>query len=263
MLPTLTNLLLKKNKKQIASRALDIISAPLSQPKTVLTKGIFAGADAVKQSRQDIARGRKSATGTILTTLGSTAVLGAGILAAGGAGAAGAAGGVARTGGAKAARFIGRPLGKAALGLGTVAVFAPKTFGTFIKTPGAFETALSTAVNPLAGAIVGLERGTGLLKTGINNFLSNLDTKDVLKTAGGVAALGGAALIGKNIYNNAKNIPAPSLPSVSFGNVPAMPPQNSSNSLVFDDVTPTTTEKTKQPNIKNTFKPQINIAIAN
>lgn len=80
------------------AKALDIISAPLSQPSTFFTKGPVAAAKKVKQTRQAISRGDTGkASGVIGTTLASTAIAATGILAVAGAGAGGVLGGISRT----------------------------------------------------------------------------------------------------------------------------------------------------------------------
>ena len=67
--------------KDAGSRALDIISAPLSKPKTTFTKGIGAGADAVRESRGLIAGGdTREALKVVGTTVASTAVAAAAVL---------------------------------------------------------------------------------------------------------------------------------------------------------------------------------------
>jgi len=73
----------KEKKQGIASTALDIVSAPLSQPRTTLTKGLRAGTEEVKQRREDIKAGKKGGLGVIGTTLASTAVVAGGVVAAG------------------------------------------------------------------------------------------------------------------------------------------------------------------------------------
>lgn len=74
----------QQKKQNFFSRALDIISAPLSQPSTTFSKGLSAGADKVRESRARISRGdNKEALKVIGTTLLSTGVAAAGVLGAG------------------------------------------------------------------------------------------------------------------------------------------------------------------------------------
>jgi len=117
-------------------KALDYISAPLSQPKTFLTKGWTASAKKVEKSRGAISRGEESGYKVIATTLGSTAVAGAGILL--GAGASASASGVF-------ARNI-----------------AKKTFTTYIP-----KVARSLVPKTLGGKVLGVTTtliGVGVLK---------------------------------------------------------------------------------------------------
>ena len=73
-----------QKKQNFLARALDVISAPLSQPSTTFTKGLGAGADAVYKSRAKIRRGdNKEAFKVIGTTLLSTGIAAAGVLGAG------------------------------------------------------------------------------------------------------------------------------------------------------------------------------------
>lgn len=74
----------RDKKQSFFSRSLDIISAPLSQPKTTFTKGLLAGARAVKKSRGKISKGdRREAAKVIGTTLLSTAIAGGTVLGGG------------------------------------------------------------------------------------------------------------------------------------------------------------------------------------
>jgi len=99
------------------SKALDIISSPLSQPATFFTKGPGAAAAKVKASRKSIKAGKSSGFKVIGTTLASTALAAGAILAISGA-SAGAAGIASR-------RFVTSVIPKAAKK--TAKFIVPKT----------------------------------------------------------------------------------------------------------------------------------------
>lgn len=75
-----------EKKQGFVSKALDVISAPLSQPKTTFTKGIGAGAAAVKESRERISgaattgEAAREALKVVGTTVASTAVAAGAVL---------------------------------------------------------------------------------------------------------------------------------------------------------------------------------------
>ena len=81
----------EKPKQGFIGKALDIISAPLSQPKTTFTEGIGAGAEAVREKREEIrtaettGEAARLALGVVGTTVATTAVAASAILATGAA----------------------------------------------------------------------------------------------------------------------------------------------------------------------------------
>lgn len=251
-------------------KALDIISAPLSQPKETLTKGIRAGARAVRESRENIRLGKESGVKKIVQVAANTAVLGSVIVAAP-AIAKSAAGGTIL----KAAL---KPVGKAALTVGTVAVLAPQTFKQFVKTQGAAETAFAAAVSPVAGIVVGLEKGAGLLKAGLTSFsdveLPSISEKfkrvgKVALEVGGLTAAGvGAASLVSKIRNNIPSevsIPKINTPSsIVTPSLGAGAVETAASSPVVSSTKsePAAVSTAPSPVIKNVFKPEINIAIA-
>jgi hypothetical protein len=165
-----------KSKQNILSKALDIISAPLSQPKTTFTKGLSAGAEAVKKSRSKIRSGdTKEALKVVGTTLLSTATAASAVLG----------------GGTAAGRTVATSLGK------KVAVAAAKKPLLTLAGVGLATTAggrkLLTEIpkkafegGRIAGKVLGGE------DTGLSNVGKAL-------AAGGI--LGGAAIGGKMLYD--------------------------------------------------------------
>jgi hypothetical protein len=124
--------------------------------------------------------------------------------------------------GAKAATVIKSGATTAALGTGAAAILAPKTTQAILSSPEATKTAVASAINPVAGLIVGVEQGTSVLKTAISeNKGSIIDTaKDVLTGVGLVAGGAGLVAAGKAIYDKVKendvlptdtNVPSTSL----------------------------------------------------
>lgn len=181
----------------IASKGLDYLSAPLSQPLTFITKGPTAAAEAVKSSRTKIASGdNKEAAKVIGKTLATTAILAGGTLAAAGSAAGGVAGGVARSAVTKAAVVPG--VKKAAAITVTAAIVAPKTFSAIVSKPAVAKTVVAAAVNPVLGVATAIEQGTSLLKEAV------IENKEGLKTAGTIAA--GAVVAGAGIIAVDKSI---------------------------------------------------------
>jgi len=159
----------QQKKQGFFSRALDVISAPLSQPRTTFTQGLRAGAEAVRQRREDISTGEKGGAGVIATTVASTViaagvVLGAnaliGLTAKGGAVGASAAdytftGGIDAYGSQIAARAAGTT-GFAKIGSISLATWGKTLAGAwiidnFILSPT--ETATWAGVDNVAGAV--------------------------------------------------------------------------------------------------------------
>jgi len=249
------------------SKILDVVSAPLSQPKTTFTQGIKAGAAAVKKNREDISSGRASGLKTLATTLGTTAAAAGSVLLFAPTAATGTAGVLVK----KASSFVAKKVitSKAVLGVGAVAILAPKTFSAFIKTPGAAEVAAATAINPIAGIVVGLEKGTSILSTAFNNLKSN-NNLDLSSLAVGGVGLGAAAAVGKTIYDKVKstklpeNVTIPTLPTgsavTSFGNPGSI--VTTSSEPVVATIEKPTPQASSTPNIKIVNKIPISIAIA-
>jgi hypothetical protein len=271
-----------KEKPSLISKALDIISAPLSQPRTTFTQGIGAGAAAVRERREDIKAGRKGGLGVIGTTLSTTATIGTGVLAGAGAGAAGAAGATARAAVVKLA--TSKAVLKTAGGVAAVAAFAPKTFRRFISTPGAVETGVAAAINPIAGIAVGLEKGTGLIGTAAKEFLANptvagaIETaKDVALPVAAIGAAGTGGVIATKKFLESRKEKVAGAASAVTGAIPkniSLPTSAPATSIGAGSVATTESKPliakkpeavaptTTPPTIKNMFKPKINIAIA-
>lgn len=162
-----------KKKQNILSKALDIISAPLSQPKTTFTKGISAGAAAVKKSRQKISSGdKKEALKVVGTTLLSTATAAGALLggstAAGRTAATSLAKGVAKAAAKKPLLTLaGVGLATTAGGRSLLANIPQKAFeGGRIagKVLGGEDTGLTTVQKALtAGGLVGAAAVAGKL----------------------------------------------------------------------------------------------------
>lgn len=165
-----------KKKQNIASKALDVISAPLSKPGVTFTKGLKAGAAAVKESREKISAGdRKEALKVVGTTLLSTAT------------AAGALLGGTTAAGRTVATSLGKKVGAAAarkplLTLAGVGLATTAGGRTLLKNipQTAFEG------GRIAGKVLGGE-DTGLSSVG------------KALTAGGL--LGAGAIGGKLLYD--------------------------------------------------------------
>jgi len=279
-----TIVLTVRKKQNIFSKALDFISAPLSQPRATIsglvTGDISRGARAVKAKREEISSAgsfsqrAKKAAGVVGTTVLTTGALASGVLATAGS-AAGAAGTAARSVASYVGSSVGKKVTSAALSVGAVAALAPKTFKSFVSTPGAVSTLAATAINPVAGVIVGLEKGTSLIRTGIQNVLSGVDFQDVATIGGSAAALGGAAYLGNRLRKARESATGAltTLP-VSIPEQVALPSSFSSvssggagsivgeSSPVVAEDTPVATAPQVMPNIKITNKPKINIAIA-
>lgn len=247
---------------KVAAGALDVISAPLSQPvatiKGVVTGDIGAGARAVKQTRQNIAAGKQSGVPVIATTIGTTALAAGGILALGGV-----TGGVAA--GSTAAKVGSVLTSKTALGLSTIAALAPKTASKVISNPELATTVAAGAVNPVAGVVVGLEQGTGLVKEAVKTSVESFKEGDIvggLKAAAPVAAaaavVAGAGYAASKVIASKISNKAPSTEPVM--STPAVITPTSAP--VVSSGTSQTASKTPPFSIKNTIKPIINIAIA-
>lgn len=162
----------KKKKQNIFSRALDIVSAPLSQPGTTFSKGLSAGADKVRKSRAKISSGDKfEALKVVGKTLLSTG-LAAGVVLGGGTAAGRTA--LAQAGKGVAGAAAKKPL----LTLAGVGLASTKGGRDLLKTvpQKAFEG------GRIAGKVLGGEE-TGLSGVG--------------KAAAAGGLLGAAAVAGK------------------------------------------------------------------
>ena len=116
-------------------KALDFVSAPLSQPKTFLTKGWTAAAKKVGTTRKAISTGKASGWKVIGTTVASTAVLaGATLAIAGGAG--GAAGIAARRTVFRAPSIAKKFIPKSFVGRTVAVLAAPAVIGAVVRSPG-------------------------------------------------------------------------------------------------------------------------------
>lgn len=164
---------------------------------------------------------------------------------------------------------------KTVAGVGAVAVFAPKTFKKFIQTPGASQVVLASAINPLAGVATAIEKGGGILGSAVKTIQDDPSIKNVLTGLAGAGAIAGAGVLGatkgREILNavvpgikNKLTSPGPStspvpitLPTSSPGSI-----QSSSSSPLIEEPATEPPKVSKTPAIKNVFKPQINIAIA-
>lgn len=165
-----------KKKQNIFSRALDIISAPLSQPGTTFTKGLSAGAAAVKKSRQQISAGDKTqALKVVGTTLLSTGIAAGAVL--GGGTAAGRA--IATTAGKRVAAAAAKKPLTSLVGVGLATTAGGRSLLKEIPKK-AFQG------GRIAGKVLGNE------DTGISSIGKAL-------AAGGV--VGGAAIGGKLLYD--------------------------------------------------------------
>jgi len=176
---------------KVVSKGLDYISAPLSQPITLITQGPSAAAKKVEETRKAISAGKASGGKVIATTLATTAVVATGVLAAGGAAGAGTAGAVAR------AVATSKPAVTLGLGTAALAVAAPKTLQAISSQPEAAKVAVAAGINPVLGIVAGIEQGSSLLKTAVK------ENEGSLKTAGGIAAAalltGGAIVAGTKV----------------------------------------------------------------
>jgi len=270
-------------KRNIFKKFLDELSAPLSQPIITLTRGLNAGGQAVSRQRRKIRNSDSKTAGiealkVVGTTVASTAVVAGSVLAGAGAGG-GAIGAGLR--GSIGKVVLSKPVIKTLGGVGAVALLAPKTFNTIIKQPGLPSTIVAGAINPVAGILVGLEKGTSIIGGGITNFLKDPSISGGIQTAKDIALPAGiigagtvaGILAGKKILEgnkvniDTKDLTAglPQLPSVI--NTPSISSNpgsvvTSSSSPVVASSQKEKVEIVKPASIKNYFKPQINIAIA-
>jgi len=94
--------------------------------------------------------------------------------------------------------------GSAALGAGAALILAPKTTQAILSSPAATKTAVASAINPVAGLIVGAEQGTSVIKEAFEtNKGGIIETGKEILTGVGLVA-GGAAIVagGTALYNN-------------------------------------------------------------
>lgn len=184
------------------SKGLDYLSAPLSQPVTFITKGPTAAAKKVESTRKEIAAGQTSGLKVIGTTLATTALVGAGVVAAAPASSlAGTSAAAKALTAAKSAtvKALAVPSVKKTVAItATAAVVAPKTFSAIVSKPAVAKTVIATTVNPVLGVATALEQGTSLLKEAV------IENKEGIKTAGMIA--GGALVAGAGIIAIDKSI---------------------------------------------------------
>tara|TARA_Y100000310_G_scaffold232406_1_gene235242 strand:- start:377 stop:1270 length:894 start_codon:yes stop_codon:yes gene_type:complete len=183
----------KKKKQNIFSKALDYLSAPLSQPSTFIKEGWTASAKKVKKTREDIAKGKASGLKVIGTTLATTgivagAVYGGGIVVA--SAKAGTLGALAK---GTALKLIPSTL-KGKIALGTASVLGT---GLLIESKKARKFVKETAVNfpEKVGGLLETGGEIGKVIEGEKEFLGE-DVVDALKTGGVIAGASvGAGLI--------------------------------------------------------------------
>lgn len=77
-----------------------------------------------------------------------------------------------------------------AITAGTIAILAPKTTEAILSSPEATKTAVATAINPIAGLVVGLEQGSGLLSEAIKTQAPRIS--EAIETAAPYAIGAGA-----------------------------------------------------------------------
>jgi len=261
------------SKRGIGAKILDVISAPLSQPIATLTKGFSAGGRAVARERLEIREGRSSGAGVILTTLGTTAAAAGGVLAT----TPTVVGGVIRGGAAKV--LTSKTVVKAGATVAAVAAFAPETFKRFISSKGAVQVGIAAAVSPVAGVVVGLEKGVGLVSSAVKGFVADPTVKKALDVVVPAAAITAAGVAGvavakkllpkKETLTQAASGVAGAIPkelklptslpaaTVGAGSIVAAGGTPVIKSATVEKVQPATT-----PKIKIVNKPSINIAIA-
>lgn len=119
------------------SKALDIVSAPLSQPSTFFKEGWGAAAAKVKKTREEIERGEASGLKVIGTTLATTAILGGAVV--GGAAVIAAP----KVAAAAAAKFIIPATLKGKIIGGTAALIGT---GILVRSPKARTFVAETAI---------------------------------------------------------------------------------------------------------------------
>ena len=194
--------------KSSASKALDIISAPLSQPVTTFTKGIGAGALAVKKSRARIRSGDKlEAVKNVAKTIGTTAAIGGAVLAAAPSAATGSAGVVSRnivkSAAKKSSSFLfGSPARAATTTIGAGALAASPTLRkTTVELP---KTLFKT----------GSSLGKTIEKSKDKKDLSNIASKAITLGAG-AALIGGGALVAKKVVDKIQQPKIEKTPKIS------------------------------------------------
>lgn len=248
-------------KQNFLSKVLDIISAPLSQPVTTFTKGITAGAAKVKETREKIATGKASGAQVIATTLGTTALIGGTIASLGGLGVG--------TGAAATATKI--VTSTTARSLSAVAALAPEVTSKVLSSPEAVTTiAASAAGGPIAGLVVGLEQGGGLVAEAAKDVAQKVKEADIVgavKTTGavaaGVAAVTGAGIVAAKVLGKEKEIKEAPINNPSISTPAVVSP--TSEPVISSGIAETAeAAASKIPQIMNkiNFKPSINIAIA-
>ena len=163
--------------------------------------------------------------------------------------------------------------------IGTIALLAPETTKKVLGEPALLKTAGAGFVSPIAGVVVGLEQGAGIVGGGIKKIkegLEDVDIPDAVKTAG-LTAAGIAAAIAAGI-GVSKAVKGRKTADETISSTPSSVP--SSVALPKDKVpTPTASLIKEKPepviaevptpdkdmpdiSIKNIVKPQINVAVA-
>lgn len=130
-----------------------------------------------------------------------------------------------------------------------VAVLAPKTAEKVTSNPEVLEVALATAINPVAGIVVGLEKGTSLISEAaqpavqsVKDFTSQI-SPEVKTAALGVGVTAAAAAITipqiKKMIAESKAEPIPlNVGSIGNQGVPAVAPQEVTTTGNLNPITP-------------------------
>jgi len=246
-----------QKKQGRAARFLDIVSAPLSQPRETFGKGLRAGGDAVRRSRKRIRGGdRREGLKVIGTTLLTSTVTGAVTIAAGAPLTAVRALPIIKKVGGIAARAVGKKPGLSLFAVG-------------LATTGGGRTLLKNIPEKIF-------TGGKLVGEALDGKFPDLSVKDAV-VAGGLA--GGAVVLtdklldvlrDRNKDKDKDNIPNPKIENTLVPVAPVDAPSaagsvqtSTSAPVIAKDPVKVAKAAPVKPvvvNIKN--NPQINIALA-
>lgn len=148
-----------------------------------------------------------------------------------------------------------------------VTIAAPKTTEKITSSPELLEVAAATAINPVAGVIVGLEKGTSLVGTAAEGVIEKVkEVSPEVKAAvvgAGVVAAGAGVAAASGVFEKEKELSPTRVPEVAPGVFELTPEQQKSlttsqdKPLTPETQTVSTTPKKRKRSTRKKVQPSV------